>query len=31
VRVNFGERAFAYALPGGYVPLDNLPPRRLTE
>jgi uncharacterized protein YecT (DUF1311 family) len=31
VRVNFGEHAFPYALPGGYLPLDNLPPRRLME
>ncbi len=31
VRVNFGERAFIYALPGGYIALDNLPPRRLAE
>ncbi len=31
VRVNFGEHAFTYALPAGYIPLDDQPPRRLIE
>jgi len=31
VEVNFGQHAFTYALPDGYVPLDNVGPRRVME